>query len=302
MPPAKIAWRQISPDPQHAWLTEDLDEGFEAFLPLSSESAEVFECHSLGISTNRDSFVYGFDRKTIARNAEEFLVAYDTAVDRFRRQGRPEDIDKFVENSPLKWSRNLKRHLKAEERVEFATENIRTVFYRPFTRQYLYLSDIAVDEPSHTGDYFPKNDKESGNRLISITDLAGRSAFSTLMTGGPVDLHLCASSDGFQCFPFYTYAGDGTHRRENITDGALDQFRSHYADASITKWDIFSITSTPSSTAPTTASVTPPTSAANSPASRMSARPQTLVIQRRRLLAPKDLCILRAAPTLPTNP
>ncbi len=28
-------------------------------------------------------------------------------------------------------------------------------------------------------------------------------------------------------------------RRENITDWALDQFRSHYADPSITKWDIF---------------------------------------------------------------
>jgi predicted helicase len=52
----------------------------------------------------------------------------------------------------------------------------------------------------------------------------------------PADLHLCASSDGFQCFP---YAEDGTHRRENITDWALEQFRSHYHDPSITKWDIF---------------------------------------------------------------
>jgi predicted helicase len=42
-----------------------------------------------------------------------------------------------------------------------------------------------------------------------------------------------------QCFPFYTYAEDGTHRRENITDWALEQFRSRYHDPSITKWDIF---------------------------------------------------------------
>ena len=34
-------------------------------------------------------------------------------------------------------------------------------------------------------------------------------------------------------------AEDGTHRRENITDWALEQFRSHYHDPSITKWDIF---------------------------------------------------------------
>jgi predicted helicase len=44
---------------------------------------------------------------------------------------------------------------------------------------------------------------------------------------------------GSQCFPFYSYAEDGTNRRENITDWALDQFRSHYENKSITKWDIF---------------------------------------------------------------
>jgi hypothetical protein len=52
------------------------------------------------------------------------------------------------------------------------------------------------------------------------------------------DLHV-ASSDGFQCFPFYTYSEDGAHRLESITDWALEQFRSHYHDPSITKWDIF---------------------------------------------------------------
>ena len=41
-----------------------------------------------------------------------------------------------------------------------------------------------------------------------------------------------------QCFPFYTYE-DGSHRRENITDGALEQFRVHYQDKKINKWDIF---------------------------------------------------------------
>ena len=40
-------------------------------------------------------------------------------------------------------------------------------------------------------------------------------------------------------FPFYTYDEDGTNRRENITDWALEQFRTHYQDDTITKWDIF---------------------------------------------------------------
>ena len=42
-----------------------------------------------------------------------------------------------------------------------------------------------------------------------------------------------------ECFPFYIYNEDGTNRRENITDWALEKFRPQYSDPSITKWDIF---------------------------------------------------------------
>jgi predicted helicase len=45
-----------------------------------------------------------------------------------------------------------------------------------------------------------------------------------------------------ECFPFYTYDEDGSNRRENITDWALEQFRTHYKDKKITRWDIFHYT------------------------------------------------------------
>jgi predicted helicase len=44
---------------------------------------------------------------------------------------------------------------------------------------------------------------------------------------------------GSQCFPYFTYDQDGTNRRENITDWALAEFRSHYVQKSVTKRDIF---------------------------------------------------------------
>ena len=47
------------------------------------------------------------------------------------------------------------------------------------------------------------------------------------------------SIDGTQCFAFYTYMEDGTHRRENVTDWALKEFQTHYGDPKISKWDIF---------------------------------------------------------------
>jgi len=42
-----------------------------------------------------------------------------------------------------------------------------------------------------------------------------------------------------QGFPFYTYDKDGSNRQENITDWALREYRRHYQDDTITKWDIF---------------------------------------------------------------
>ena len=43
---------------------------------------------------------------------------------------------------------------------------------------------------------------------------------------------------GSRFFPFYEGDGKGT-RRENITDWALNEFRTHYKDQKIVKWDIF---------------------------------------------------------------
>ncbi len=58
------------------------------------------------------------------------------------------------------------------------------------------------------------------------------------------DIHLVGAGSGTQCFPFYTYAEDGSNRRENITDWALAQFQQRYPSSPITqsplsKWDIF---------------------------------------------------------------
>jgi predicted helicase len=42
-----------------------------------------------------------------------------------------------------------------------------------------------------------------------------------------------------QCFPLYTYDADGGHRRDNVTDWALAQFKVRYPQAKVTKPAIF---------------------------------------------------------------
>jgi hypothetical protein len=85
-----------------------------------------------------------------------------------------------------------------------------------------------------------KDEKDDLDREIKAKFAKGyRSGYTAIASAQIPELHFGSSTDGFQCFPFYTYAEDGTHRRENITDWGLEQFRAHYHDPSITKWDIF---------------------------------------------------------------
>src|SRR5262249_40341111 len=65
----------------------------------------------------------------------------------------------------------------------------------------------------------------------------GRKPFAVSLTHAIADLNFYA--DPAQCFPFDVYDEDGSNRREKITDWALKQFRSHYQDKKISKWDVF---------------------------------------------------------------
>ena len=85
---------------------------------------------------------------------------------------------------------------------------------------------------------FPTPASEAENRTIVVSDVAYRAGYSTYMANCITDLHLLAGVDAYQCFPFYTYAEDGTARRENITDWALGQFQAAYG-AQVTKRDVF---------------------------------------------------------------
>ena len=84
---------------------------------------------------------------------------------------------------------------------------------------------------------FPTPETETENRVICVGGY-GRKEFAVLMSKSIPDVNL-RHGDPQQSFPFYTYDEDGGNRRENITDWALAQFRAHYGDDAIGKWDIF---------------------------------------------------------------
>jgi len=124
--------------------------------------------------------------------------------------------------------------------AQFDETCLRPGLYRPFAKRRLYPADLLNDLPGLSGSFFPNKSDESDNHVIATSDIAFRSPhINVLASNCATDLHVCASVDGHQCFPYYVYESDSKTRRENITNWALDHFRKHYKDKKITKWDIF---------------------------------------------------------------
>jgi predicted helicase len=107
--------------------------------------------------------------------------------------------------------------------------------YRPYVKKSLYFARLAVDEVGQFPKFFPTPDTEQSNQVVWIKTGPNWPPLA-LVVRQIVDL---LPQGGSQCFPFYVYDEDGTNRRENITDWALEQFRAHYKNKKIAKWDIF---------------------------------------------------------------
>ncbi len=245
-----IDWREITPDNRYTWLTEGLHADFDTFLSMGSKEAKaandgvasvIFKNYSLGVSTNRDVWVCNFNENTLIKNIQDMIGTYNIEVDRWkRRENKRTNVDEFIESdhAKIKWSSTLKRHLVSARSTEFTESKLRQTVYRPFTKTILFFDKILIDRSSLFPSIFPTSETEFENRVICVPSMGGRADFWCYLTNVIPNLTI-TSIDGNQCFPFYTYDEDGTNRKENITDWALAQFRDHYGDDTITKWDIF---------------------------------------------------------------
>ena len=242
-----IEWQRITPDKRYTWLTEGLHAEFETFILMSTKEAKatkdeggkaIFSLYSLGVATNRDALAYSFDLKLLQERVSTFIEIYNSAVDRKRRHDPNNPVESFIDtNDPrIKWTRQVKASLKKLELSNYEDSHFRTSLYRPFTQKYVYFDNFWNEERYQQYRIFPTPETETANRVICLVAVGNKKPFHCLMTQQITDLHLTGDS---QCFPFYIYNEDGTNRRENITDWALAQFRAHYQDDTIGKWDIF---------------------------------------------------------------
>ena len=205
---------------------------FAQFLPCIGDSSNsIFELNSLGIATNRDEWVYDFDESSLVIKIKKQISNYNSEVSRVALEDSIPDLNEFINSDSrfFKWTDRLKSSLSAGQLLKYKPDQVRKILYRPFTQTYAYFDSLFVHRRYQQHKIFPKYPAEELNLVIAVSQTGFRSpTYNVLITKLVSDLHLCASVDGHQCLPFYTYAEDGTNRRENITDWALEVFRSHY--------------------------------------------------------------------------
>ena len=248
-----IPWQDIQPDTRHTWLTDGLHAEFDTFIPMGTKETKaakgkavgaIFKTYSSGVKTNRDAWAYNFNQDALTENMRGMIETYNEQVFKWeRRETQDADVDDFVvfDDTKISWSEALKRNLQRRKTTDFSREQIRTSLYRPFTRSNLYFDRMITERVYVFPSIFPTPETEAENRVICVPGIGGRADFWCYSTD-VIPNSSVIPIDANQCFPFYTYDEDGTNRRENITDWALAEFRNHYSDDTITKWDIFHYT------------------------------------------------------------
>ena len=162
------------------------------------------------------------------------------------------DVDKFIDLDPKKisWTDELKNELIKGVKYIFDNSNITYSLYRPFSKQYLYLSRIINKRLGQIPKLFPSPNIE--NVVISVTGVGAKKDFTCIIANVIPDLQLQFNG---QCFPLYHYSetneaahdpaifvgenGARYRRNDAINDAILNKYRARYGDETISKEDIF---------------------------------------------------------------
>ena len=216
---------EIRPDKDGNWVNQ-ADSHFDGMLPIADRKTKflrvaaqeqaIFKLFSLGVSTNRDEWLYDMSRERLAEKVTYLIDTYEAIPSR--------TVD-FP--CSLKWSETLKRRKQSAHSEFFDAERIRRAIYRPFSKVWLYQSLLFIDRPGLASALFPVDERNVG---ICFSDVGSRTDYCVLAIDGLADLHFGAAVDAYQQVTRYRFA-DGL-RLDNITDWALEQFRAAGESAS----------------------------------------------------------------------
>jgi predicted helicase len=242
------------------WISQRNDI-FKTFIALAPDkkfdlnTQSFFNTYAIGISSNRDAWVYNSSKSRIESQMSETIDFYNQQKELYRVAKLANSrllVEEFIDADPQKisWTRSLRRDAGKNIEHVFNSSVITSAYYRPFFKQFLYLDKAFIESPGLSQKFFP--DPSFKNLIISVTG-EGNLGFSMLMVDKMPDLCFTKTGNGGgQAFPLYYYEENKSQtqnlfdepilnrfiRRDGISDFIL--FRAHKIyGKNVTKEDIF---------------------------------------------------------------
>ncbi len=225
-------FEEISPDTNANWLNQS-NSDFDSLVPLANRKTKlakrvederaIFGLYSVGISTNRDEWVYDFSPSTLATKVSFFSETYQKELVRLGKE-KPDItlVDNWVTQS-IKWTSELTQHLFRGDSLIYNSRQRVPSLYRPFSSKHCYYAPAIIHRTYQMPQVFPFS-QEADNKVICFPGNSGGKNFSALATNRLFSHDLLKTT---QCLPLYRYTADG-ERVCNITDWGIRQFNDHY--------------------------------------------------------------------------
>ena len=225
------AFQGILPNETGDWINQPKNDWSE-FLPIASKTVKagqseeaIFRLFASSIKTNRDEWVYDFDRKVLEEKIRFFISAFNQQISSGNMNAETLDYT-------IKWSSTLKTR---NEQLSYFPEMIFKSLWRPFTEKYYYAEKTISDRLTSLHYQIHGISLNQNNSCICISGGSAMKPFQILAITGLSDYE-CVEKN--QVLPLWLYIEDGS-RQYNITDWSLSRFQEHYANSAITKLDIF---------------------------------------------------------------
>lgn len=236
-----LPFLHLHPDSRSNWLNK-AGNNWDELLPVACKSnltskfasnQAIFDRYSLGVSTNRDEWVFDFNEELLLTKIRYFADSYNSQIKQLKGHSLDE-INKKIDYS-IKWSSTLKSHVSRGDRICPSLKYVIDFHYRPFVKVKYYSEKLLSDRLTSNHCQLFGIDLQQNNSVITISGTSSNKPFSVLATNLVFSLDLIEKT---QCLPLYTYDIDG-NQIENITDYCLKLFVEHYKSDLITKVDIF---------------------------------------------------------------
>lgn len=236
----------LKPDAKGNWLSTTHPD-WESFLPLADPAKgpsdahgarieAIFRVSSTGLTTQRDDWMWAHDRRTLVAKAKALIASYEGDRQAFQQAKRTKTDKSWKPKGQIKWDRELDRYVRRNIEKRFDPQCVRRASYRPFVRTWLYF-DPHLNAMTYRLPALYRS--AENNPTIAFRGVGSENLLAVLGVNSVFDAGLVKTGNG-RTFGVsrYRYNSSG-ERLDNITDWALKQFRTQYANASIVKDDIF---------------------------------------------------------------